>query len=210
VVVERIVETVFDCILSKKPKKTIDIKAAVFAIRSVLLPREWKRLHFIASQEGAASTLLIEGYAKQIIDRLLSEFLFVVHKKFLRLIRRPSILEGYLYTNRIFVALSERVLMTAQDNVVGKVELCRFQFLPRPNKKIPFAQTCISWNTDPELIKVFLEQNFMKHGFVEQVDVFQEKTFNFLYFDAKGNFLRAAPKCPSIPTIVTKKSFQEE
>ena len=201
------IDAVFADILQRYPEKTIDRDSAWSAIRSVLHQPEARRLKFLAesSASNPSALALLQEYGQEILDRMNPGFLFLMHQNTIRPVNRPELLEVYCYEERTYLALSERHLATGSENVIAKAELLRFSYLPKPAKNVDIETVCNDWSCDIKVVQEFIDQNFVAKEHREQVDVFQENRFNFLFYDAMGYFTHASPPATEVPQFVVRK-----
>lgn len=206
---DSIVDATFRDILHRYPEKTIDRDSAWSAIRSVMNQAETRRVKFLAhsasSQEDSPAKGLLEEYGQEILERLNPGFLLVVYQNVIKPIVRPELLEVYRYEDRTYVAISERQLITGQDETIIKIELRHFSCLPKPSRNVEIDTVCGDWNCSMPTVEHFMKENFLVREHREQVDVFQEKQFNFLFYDNLGYFTHSHPRATEVPNFVVRK-----
>jgi len=198
--------SLFKPLMSINNAERLSYRGVVVAIREVLSVLEAKAYFHIAKQEKTEeSTAVITSFNTYILKSLNPSFLFIVRDGVMWPIRRPGILKEYSYSNYKYIALSERELMTGTDGTLRIVELGSFAYLPKPIKATKFGRLCKNWKCESEDIDNFLKENFHDKPHKSQIDIFQEKEFNFLLY--KGyKFSKATPSATDIPSHRLEKT----
>lgn len=180
------------------------------ALRAVLSNPELRRIFFVigglpSQQLRQVESEVLKDYQQELMARLVRNHLFLARGKELQIIRRPEILLTYTYLGKIFLAVTERQLVTGEGGILVAAELGDFQYLPKPNRATPVRAICESWGADSKTVDEYLERKFLRRAHQEQVDIFLDNEFNLLRYDRHGSFIDAFPKAGPIPSISIAK-----
>jgi len=203
---EKITRKVFSPIVALSGQVLrVQINSAMVAIRSLLSRKDARSLLLAASSEDPKADRILDDFGTELKERLKEGFLMLIKGDLLKPIQRPQVLETYSYRRHVFLAVSERVMLTGKDGIVTTVEISHFDFLPRPNKTNSIEHVCDVWSTDPEVVQSSIKRHFGEHPHVEQEDIFRNDTFNFLQYDNSNRFVGCTPSPSNKPTSYLHK-----
>lgn len=188
---------------------SINTKGVNQAICDICLEGEYERLVFTISQMPSCNRTeeqesIVKAYRKEIINKLAITHLFIVRGKELQIIRRPRILLSYIYAGRIFLAISERSLVTGQSGVMVVADIGDFAFLPKP-AKLSVGSISKAWGLSVADMDKFIESKYLKTPHIEQDNIFYDDQIIVLLYTTTGEFLGALPAAKSPKTIYLDK-----
>lgn len=197
---------------------TLVHKATRSPIISLLTPQEAVVFKYLGSLEvrDKEADRILEMLQKKLVKLLSPKFLIIHHTfsdKDLSLVwpvRRPLLLEIYDLPKGIYLAISERVLLTAREGLVEEIELGAVPDLPPPSKNNSFKRACSLWSMSTSEVSDLVEEKFRKKDYVPQEDVFQENELNILRYES-GAFLNTTPaRKPGEVTFRIEKGRKDE
>lgn len=186
-------QDIFYPIISKYKDRFIHPKSATSAIRSILGNAEARALFFIAKQQDEEAYKIVRDYSSKVLQELPKSFFVIVMPESIKIVKRPSLLMTYKIDGDLFLAISERILISFYGNKPKKREIASFHKLPNPFPDISFEEAVSIWNCSKEKLDLFISAMF-SHNLKPQEQLFQTSEQNFLIYDKNGYFRYALPK----------------
>lgn len=207
---EDLLKVLFQKVLDRYRLQEVNGKGIVQALRAVMTTPELHRLFYVLSilPKEALKPLeeeILRDYRREVTERLQAEHLFLARGRELQVIRRPGILLTYTYMGKIYLAISERCLLSGEGGKLTLHELAEFQYLPRPNRATAVGAVARQWQVALSMIDWFLEECFYRVPHQEQVDIFFDDQLNLLRYDRQGRFQDALPPSNVIPVLSVVK-----
>lgn len=203
---ETILRLLFQGPLTRFGLTDLNTKGILTALRTIYSPAELVRIQFVlkslpSQNRRPIEEELLRNYQREVMDLLKQEHLFLARHKELQIIRRPEILETYNYLGELYIAVSERVFLTARSGEIQLVELADFQYLPRPLRNASVALVLKKWGLTSEQFDKVLSTYYHNIPHQEQRDIFHTDLFVLLKYNRDGKFVEALPPAGAIPTI---------
>lgn len=196
----------FARLLDRYRLETVNARGILQALRAVYPTPELHRLFYVLGKVPAEGRRpideeILRDYRNEAVERLQEDHVFLARAKELQVIRRPRIFDQMVCLGKMWLAISERRLVTGEDGRLVVQELAAFPYLPRPARACSVGQAAEAWGVPVAAIDAFLETHFYQAPQREQVDVFGDHQLNLLRYNRRGEFIDALPAAPGVPTL---------